>query len=192
MTPTEFTELKKALPKLPPDQLKQLRPFFVQALINENEKKNLSKYDAKILDYKNGLDMTLLREASKLKVPIETLDSENGLPCLDEVDAIALKELRKMLAGEKLQSDLVEMKKLSESYRAGDENAIAAMLDSESTECVLKVRNSRWSALLEKNVHHGDHVFVGVGIGHLIHTKSGPGLVELLQSQGYKVERVTK
>ena len=191
LKPKEFAELAKALPKIPAEQLKQLRPFFVQALINENEKVRVSRYEARIMDYKNGLDMTLLKEAAKNKTPIETLDSENGIPCLNEVDDIAIGELRKMLAGEKLQSDLEAMKQLSEFYREGNESAIASLLDAEKTECVLKERNSRWAALLEKNVKAGDHVFVGVGIGHLIHTQAGPSLVELLQKQGYQVRRLT-
>jgi uncharacterized protein YbaP (TraB family) len=139
-----------------------------------------------------GIDSDIMKLAKKRQLPLYALD-----------DFKTIRSVFKLLSQPEYISKIedtfenapktkAELLKLIRDYHSGDEAEVQATLGSVSksmTDELLGNRNRHW---LPKMTHTlsmpGVHTFA-VGVGHLL----GPeGLIELLRSEGFKMDRVTE
>jgi len=87
-----------------------------------------------------------------------------------------------------------EMERLVETWQRGDTDSLQQLIDDEFSdapelrESMLNARNRNWLQPVTDYLDRPGETLVIVGALHLV---GAGGLVELLQSEGYEVERVT-
>jgi len=191
LTQEEFTAFSNSILKVRPDQLRFLKPRIAKALLLEARGGVfVSQYEARAMDFKNGLDVTLAKLADKRGTPIEALDTQLYTLCEKEFEEADIRSIQRLLRGMSAEDELRAIREMIEVYRSGEEERFIRDFEIAGDKCLLVERNYSWANLLEKNVAAGDRVFVGVGLSHLFDFRSGPGLLTLLKKNGYTVERV--
>lgn len=135
------------------------------------------------VDPKNGIDMHFLNEVSaKQRVAeLESADAQFQL-----LSGQSEEEQDKFLAYS--LEGAGKMQELEKSYLAGDADALLKDLppSSDLTEHLINERNVRMSEKVSEFLKQKGNSFVVVGAAHVIGDK---GIANLLQQQGYKVER---
>lgn len=139
----------------------------------------------------NGVENQL--RASFAGRPIEGLETTEQQ--LGYFDVMPEETQRKLLLSmiDDMQTAHIDFQKMIAAWSSGDVKAIGRTFDDELKKApeIAKVlidqRNANWVRWLEKRLDQPGTVLVAVGAGHL----AGKGsVVDLLQKQGYKVQRV--
>lgn len=131
-----------------------------------------------------SMDVELQKRATERNMPVEALETwQEQLAMLDA--AVTLADLQQAIhARTTMRCDLA---RLIAAYRAGDIVTMEALLVIPRTEQnLLAPRNHKWLPTIEKQFARGG-AFVAVGLGHLLGAR---GLVAMLTSAGYTVERI--
>jgi hypothetical protein len=125
--------------------------------------------------------------------PIEGLETTEQQ--LGYFDVMPEETQRKLLVSmvEDVKSARVDFQKMVTAWSSGDTKAIARTFDDELkkapeiAEVLIDQRNANWVEWLKHRLDQPGTVMVAVGAGHL----AGKGsVIDLLQKQGLKVERV--
>jgi uncharacterized protein YbaP (TraB family) len=136
------------------------------------------------VDPKNGIDMHFLNElsANQRVAELESADAQFQL-----LSGQSEEEQDKFLAYS--LEGAGKMQELEKSYLAGDIDALLKDVppSSELTEHLINERNVRMSQKVNDFLKQRGTSFVVVGAAHVIGEK---GIANLLQQQGYKVERM--
>lgn len=185
-----FAAWLKANPRIPPTLFAQAEPWYAALLIGqvEMQKRGLSPA--------HGLDVHFMALAEKDGKPAAGLEqAAQQIALFDGMSA----EVQRQLLQESLapaQDAEAELRALHHAWKRGDVPAIERdMLAEFSTrypELNRRInidRNQAWLPQLQAllDAETGDDVLVVVGTMHLL----GPdGLVQQLQKQGYKIERL--
>lgn len=136
------------------------------------------------VDPKNGIDMHFLNElsANQRVAELESADAQFQL-----LSGQSEEEQDKFLAYS--LEGAGKMQELEKAYLAGDMDALLKDVppSSELTEHLINERNIRMSQKVNEFLKQKGTSFVVVGAAHVIGEK---GIANLLQQQGYKVERM--
>jgi len=145
------------------------------------------------VDSANGVDRALLKAAGNMRViELEGAERQLGL-----FDALPEQEQDDLLEGVARELDEAghenELDPRLEAWLTGDLAALeeaargGLLADPELREALLVGRNRDWAERIDALLSDGATPFIAVGAAHLL----GPdGLVALLNSRGYSVERV--
>ncbi len=165
-----------------------LKPFMVLAVLAAKDLPLTPPMDAALADRARAAE----RPIHYLELAADQLAMVD--PWINAADIKALldnRELARSLSGQ-----------LIDAYRAGDDQALAAMFDEQTLwlaagrkpetfpaylDAVLGKRNRAWIPQLER-LHAAGGAFVAVGVGHLV----GPSnVLGLLAERGFTITRVT-
>ena len=179
-----FAELEKHLGAGMAAGLMTMKPSAVAAFLMVKALPMTAPMDMVLMNKAKaaGMEIVYLEElADQQKILDEEMDAEylkNYLDHYDEMSALTLEAY--------------------EAYKKGDAEVLMALMAKEapweedaaekkaSEETLLYRRNEAWIPKLKESFAKGD-VFVAVGAGHLPGER---GVVELLQKEGFAVERV--
>lgn len=169
---------------MPESLLVQFRPWFIMTLqLNAISPPGMP------------IDSELVALALERATPLAFLETwQAQLQALQDVpERYMADSVKEMLLDE--AAAVTELEGLLRAYRAGDAEAVRAIVLSPEElerspaffERMMYARNEAWIPTLIPWIDAGG-AFVAVGVGHLLGERS---VVELLQAQGYTVERVT-
>ena len=182
MSAQQWRQLTEVMPLYPEERLRRLRPWFVVVALAQS-----------MVPHAEAMDAVLLRRARHQNREVAFLETwRYQLEIVDEVTGIA--DLVDIL--DNFDDTKQEMVELATAYRAGDAEAIAAILfapdkyekNPKLIDILMTRRNKEWLPALEQHIS-GGRAFIAVGVGHLIGEQ---GLVALLRERGYRVERFTR
>lgn len=139
------------------------------------------------------LDQRLLEKATseqnKVMDTLDNLNSETLWNCYVGETKQQIEDIRKLLHKSKTVSEVSQILRMAEQYRAGDESVISEQLDL-IPDCVLKERNASWMVDILSILQNYKRPFFAVGAGHIVAKKDS--LIHLLQDRGYSVRRMTE
>lgn len=184
-----FAEAKKRL-GLPPQQLSQMRPWYLAMTLSVFEMMKLG------YDPQQGIDLHFLNKAKKQKKTVHELESAefqiNLLSSFDEKLQVQLLEYTIVdLDGIRDQTD-----EMFSAWREGDAVAMEKFLTKGLKERpdlkpvyekLVDDRNVKMADKIERYLKSGRTHFVVVGAGHLVGEK---GLVKLLEARGIHLEQI--
>ncbi len=138
------------------------------------------------------LDKELSIEANIQKKTIIDLDPPNymleNLNCLDEFAIIRLDYLTE--SDSRKMSD--DYESLYRGYRSGSEdwinNYILKTNSKATIKCILEKRNKKWAQILKDELNGPNHLFIAVGVAHLMGENS---FFDVLRKLGFKINRVS-
>lgn len=173
---------------LPMAALEPLRPWLAATTIAVAGLQSLG------LNSEQGVEQILAAHAKakgKAIDGLETPEQQFGfLASLPHEDQVAL--LRSSIRD--LEGFQTEAHALMTSWMSGDIEAVGALMNESLKESpnlsrvLLTERNGRWATWIRNRMEMPGRVFLAVGAGHLA---GQDNLISLLESKGFKVERVT-
>lgn len=184
MSAEQWTQLLGSLgASLPEAMVRQYRPWFLYTIILQSIMAPIEPMDMALMRAaEQNLSEVVFLETADLQ--IELLASVSEQTMLDQIHQWA----------EDPQAIQDEMEQLVTSYRQGDLQSVAALVQNPEDmaswpdlfETIMFQRNLSWVPSLVERIETGG-AFVAVGLAHLIGDRS---VIELLREQGYTVERV--
>ncbi len=189
--PGDYAKVERALAAqgVPAAAMRGFEPWFVGLTLA------LGAASRAGFDSGNGLDLTLMRRARVAGKPSSGL--ETAAEQLGALDATPMAEqvlgLRRSL--ETPEAIVDDVRRLHRLWRAGDVSGLERATIEElagqpqTYRLIVSDRNRRWLPQIERFAHdaNGDDTLVVVGALHLI---GADGEIALLESKGYRVERV--
>lgn len=173
---------------IPFDAIRAMKPWLAGVILSSAVLQQAGFHDA------HGIDLHFYQralEAGKRTMGLETVQDQ-----IDAFDGLSESAQVEMLRHtvEDLDSAVVQVERLTELWRRGDAEGLAAMLTKsmrghpEMLERLLVARNRRWVPRIEELIRSGEPALVVVGMGHLVGEGS---VVEMLRERGYTVTRVS-
>lgn len=176
---------------VPKEYYNKLKPWFATIMISTTMMGNLG------MEAELGIDLHFMEKASEREMKIDQLESFdfqmdlfNSVPdsLADELIDYNLKDL--------VQTDGEDVRKLIKAYISGDEKEIESLLVVDSGDSFVKYFNSliltkRNYTMADKIVEFhksGKKCFIIAGAAHFVGEE---GIIELLRSKGYKIERIS-
>lgn len=191
LDPKRRAQLAKAASDLgiPPAQLDLYQPWLASVAISIG---SMAKAG---YDPESGVDKALgaeARAAGKTMRWFETAQEQ-----LSFIAGLSEKTQIQMLAEtlDEVDRGPAEMTAMTTAWERGDDRALDRIVNGawrrdypELFAVLLKSRNARWTAALEKELSGSGVAFVAVGAAHLAGSDS---VIAMLRRDGYRVERVT-
>jgi len=144
----------------------------------------------------NGADMVLRHVAEAEGKPVEgleTLQLQLNMFNHLRMTTPATAKAGQPVGGQSMQDLSQAMADMQSAWKRGDQSVFVRMLEQlgsaapETYRMMFTERNARWADWIAARLQTPGKVFVAVGAGHL----AGKGsVIDLLQKQGLKVERV--
>lgn len=199
LIPSEAWErlVQELHPEFDADQIQTMAPFLASTLLQSKRALSLDSEEVRKLSAKvsaGQMEMELyINNARETKQPLKYLEKFEDVQHFLQMTSEALAKsilMSKAEFEEALIKSLQGMVSLVDLYESGDIKAVEKMTDTsmskEMKDKFLIQRNHLWLPVIEEAMVEGNVVFA-VGMAHLYGEE---GLIELLQAQGYTVQRV--
>lgn len=171
--------------------ISELTPYGVVVMLEfaGNEPTEVARGEYVRAQTKFILDDQLMKK-SKAKV-FDTLDKnlDKLVDCMAGTKEENLAIINKYLNIASKKNGIVLMQEMVSNYRTGNSSEIINTM-SDGPKCLLEDRNEEWMFKIESVLENYERPFIAVGVGHILSPKKS--LVELLNTQGYKVRRMSE
>jgi len=180
LSATQWKQARAMLPDVPGETLERFEPWYVSVLVS-----------ARMLPPGEPMEASFVRRARRANKGVSHLESwRDQIAALEKATGVT--DLQALLdAPDKARTDLQRMLEL---YAAGDEVALRELVDAlaresgnlDSVAILVDARNQAWLDALGGHFDKGG-AFAAVGAAHLAGDR---GLLTLLETRGFAVERV--
>lgn len=170
---------------LPMDELDRLQPWYAELAISNAlyGKIGIQREDGVELQLWDGVNPAAARHA--FETPAEQVGFFADAPVRDQV--ASLEETLKDMSGAEHDYQVVLKAWMGADLRTLDHEVLRPLRRSSPRlyATVVKQRNARWAAAIDRRLRGSGHTVVVVGMGHLV---GADGLPAMLRARGYEVD----